>query len=180
MSKNSKISTYLESLSSADLIKEIKKMHKLFPDVREYYQVQLSDKGEEELLAQYKKIIKDEFLPDRGWGDAKLSIARKAVNDFIKLSRNTLNTADIMIYYVEIGVKYTNAYGDINEPFYASMERMYEKAAEYVTENRIEYNFTGRFKKIVEDTNGMGWGFYDNLRDMFLEFFPGVPINDPR
>lgn len=180
MSKNSKISTYLESLSSADLMKEIKNLHRLFPDVREYYQVQLSDKGEEELLAQYKKIIKDEFLPDHGWGDAKLSFARKAVSDFIKLSRNNLNAADIMIYYVEIGVKYTNAYGDINEPFYASMERMYEKAAEYVTENRLEYNFTSRFKKIVEDTNGMGWGFYDNLRDMFLEFFPGVPISDPR
>lgn len=175
-----KISKYLESLSKEKLIDEIKQLHKLFPDVRDYYQVGLSDGGEEELLKRYKKIIKDEFLPDHGWGDAKLSVARKAVNDFIKLSRNNLNATDIMIYYVEVGVKYINAYGDINEPFYASMERMYAKAAEYVTENKIEYNFTGRFKKIVEDTSGMGWGFYDDLRDMFLEFFPGVPINDPK
>jgi hypothetical protein len=177
---SNKISKHLESLSKEELIEEVEKLHKLFPDIQEYYKVGLLGDGEEELLAQCKKIIKDEFLPDRGWGDAKLSFARKAVSDFIKLSRNNLNVADIMIYYVEIGVKYTNAYGDINEPFYTSMERMYEKATEYVIENRIEYNFTSRFKKIVEDTNGMGWGFYDNLRDMFLEFFPGVPINDPR
>jgi hypothetical protein len=175
-----KISKYLESLSKEELIDEIKKLYKLFPDVREYYQVELLEGGEEELLKRYKKIVRDEFLPDRGWGDAKLSVARKAVNDFIKLSRNSLNAADMMIHYVEIGVKYTNAYGDINEPFYASMEKMYQKAAEYVIENRIEYNFTSRFKKIVEDTNGMGWGFYDDLRDMFLEFFPGVPISDPK
>jgi hypothetical protein len=176
----SKISRYLESLTAKELIGEIKKLHKLFPDVREYYQVQFQDNGEEELLEKYKEIIRDEFLPNRGWGDAKLSVARKAVNDFIKLSRNNLNTADIMTYYVEIGVKYTSAYGDINEPFYASMERMYEKAAEYTIEHNLEYEFISRFKKIVEDTDGTGWGFYDNLREMFLEFFPDVPIRDPK
>src|SRR3989339_543691 len=133
-----KISKYLKSLSEEELIDEIKKLHKLFPDVREYYQGELIDGGEEELLKRYKKIIKDEFLPDRGWGDAKLSVARKAANDFIKLSRNNRNAAEIMIYYVEIGVKYTNAYGDINEPFYASMEKMYQKAVYYVIEHGLK------------------------------------------
>lgn len=167
------ISKHLKSLSTEQLIEEIKKLHKLYPDVREYYQAQLSENGEEELLKKYKKIIKDEFLPNRGWGgDAKLSIARKAVSDFTKLSKSNRNVADIMIYYVEIGVEYTNAFGDINEPFYASMERMYEKAAEYVLGYRIEYLFMSRFEKIVKDTENIGWGFNDNLREMFWEFFP--------
>jgi len=181
MSKNiSGILRHLKLLSNEELIEEIKNLHKLFPDVREYYQARLQSNGEEELLVAYKKIIKDEFLPNRGWGDAKLSFARKAVNDFIKISRNNLNVADIMIYYVEIGVKYTNTYGDIDEPFYASIERMYEKAAEYTLEHAFECMFTSRFKKIVEDTDGIGWGFHDGLREMFLEFFPGVPICDPK
>lgn len=167
------ISKYLKSLSAEKLMEEIKKLHKLFPDVREYYQAQLSDGGEEKLLKKYKKIIKDEFLLGRGWGgDAKLSVARKAVNDFTKLSRNNKNVADIMIYYVEVGVKCINAFGDIDEPFYASMEKMYEKVAEYVLEHRIEYLFTSRFEKIVKDTENIGWGFHDNLQEMFWEFFP--------
>ncbi len=156
------------------MIEEIKKLHKLYPDVREYYQAQLSERGEEELLKRYKKIIRDEFLPKRGWGgDASLLVACKAVSDFTKFSRNNKNVVDIMIYYVEIGVEYTNAFGDIDEPFYASMERMYEQAYEYVTENVIEYLFRSRFEKIVKDTKGTGWGFHDNLQDMFYEFFPG-------
>jgi hypothetical protein len=172
----SKISKYLKSLSKDELITEIKKLHKLFSDVREYYQVELTAGGEEELLKRYKKIVKDEFLPDRGWGDAKLSMARKAVNDFVKLSKNNRNAADIMIYYVEIGVKYTNAYGDINEPFYASMEKMYQKAVYYVIEHGLKDVFVERLKKMVENTENIGWGFHDDLGDMFSEFFPNVPI----
>lgn len=178
--KISEISRYLESLSAEELIEEVKKLHKLFPEVKEDYQVELQDSDEEELLAKYKKVIKDEFLPGRGWGDAKLSVARKAVNDFIKLNSSSINAADIIIYYVEIGVKYTNTYGDIDEPFYISMEKMYEKAARYVTERELKDRFVNRFKKIVEDTEDIGWGFYDNLREMFLEFFPGVPLREPK
>ena len=173
---SNKLSNHLKSLSKEELIEEVKKLYKLFPDVREYYQVELLEGGEEELLKRYKKIIKDEFLPDRGWGDAKLSVARKAVNDFVKLSRNNQNVADIRVYYVEIGVKYTNAYGDINEPFYASMEKMYQKAIYYIIEHGLKDVFVERLKKMVENTKNIGWGFHDDLGDMFSEFFPNVPI----
>lgn len=178
--KNSELSQYLESLSSEELKEEIRKFHKLFPGVREYYQVQLQTGGEEQLLAKYKKIIKDEFMPDRGLGRGRLSAARKAVADFARLSANGLNVPDIMIYYVEMGVIYTNTYGDINEQFYISMENMYEKAADLVIAHHMEYQFIERFKKIVEDTDGIGWGFYDELKDIFLSHFPEVPIRNPR
>ncbi len=46
--KISTISRYLEFLSAEELMEEIKKLHKLFPEVREYYQAQLQDNGEEE------------------------------------------------------------------------------------------------------------------------------------
>ena len=42
-----------------------------------------------------------------------------------------------MIQYVENGVKFTNAFGDIDEPFYYSMESMFEKALEYIVENNL-------------------------------------------
>ena len=41
---------------------------------------------------------------------------------------NEVDTIDIMLFYIEQGVKFTLAYGDINEAFYSSMEGMYEKA----------------------------------------------------
>ena len=77
---------------------------------------------------------------------------------------------------MEIGVKYTNAYGDINEPFYASMEKMYQKAIYYIIEHGLKDVFVERLKKMVENTKNIGWGFHDDLGDMFSELFPNVPI----
>ncbi len=169
--KVSEISRYLESLSAEELIEEIKKLHKLFPNVQEYYQVQLSDSGEEELLAKFKKAIHRAFDLHSDYSGPKLREARKAVNDFIKLSGNSSNIADIMIYYAEMGVKFTNNYGDIDEPFYASIENMYEKAAVYVSERELKDRFVERFKKMAEETDGIGWGFHDTLVDIYLEHF---------
>lgn len=170
MSKKS-ISQYLKPLSAKELIVEIMQLRKLFPNVREYYGAKLSENGEEELLNRYKKIVKNEFMPDRGFGKCRLSVARKAVNDFMKLGKNPLNVADSMLYYVEMGVKYTNAYGDIDESFYNSMELMYEKVAKYAVKYELVPFFLLRFKKIVDDTEGIGWGFHDGLSDTFEEFF---------
>jgi hypothetical protein len=38
-----------------------------------------------------------------------------------------------MLFYVEMGVRYTNQYGDINESFYTSMESMYENATKHIS-----------------------------------------------
>ncbi len=169
--KISEISRYLESLSAEELIEEIKKLHKLFPAVREYYKVQLQHNGEEALLVKCKKILQKAFSPYSDYSGPKLREARNAVNDFIKLSNNSLNIAEAMIYYAEMGVKFTNDYGDINEAFYSSIENMFEKAAVYVSEYELKGIFMGRFKKMVEVTDGIGWGFHDTLGEIYFEHF---------
>jgi hypothetical protein len=59
------------------------------------------------------------------------SVARKAVSDYKKVSASKFGLADVMLYYVEMGVQFTNAYGDIDEAFYNSMESMYESRKIY-------------------------------------------------
>ena len=80
---------------------------------------------------------------------------------------NEVDTIDIMLFYVEQGVKFTLAYGDIDEAFYASMEGMYEKALSAMTELDSKNIFEQRSRKIVTDTSGIGWGFHDTLSDIF-------------
>jgi len=166
---------YLQSLARGELVKEIKTLHKLFPAVQEYYQIKLSDAGdgEDALLAKYKKIIKNEFMPDRGFGKARLSVARKAVVDFRKIAKNKNNIADIMVYYVEMGVEFTNAYGDIDEPFYNSMGKMYDTASQYIKQHNLTIPFMQRLRNIVTETSGIGWGFHDELGEIFHDYFPG-------
>ncbi len=124
-----------------------------------------------DVLEKYKNIIKNEFLPKRGFGQGKLSVARKAVNDFKKVSDHSISIADIMLYYVEIGVEFTLTYGDINEQFYSSMENMYSDALAYIFRNHLQDQFKDRCLRIVIDTKGMGWGFHDTLSDTFYEYY---------
>ena len=83
---------------------------------------------------------------------------------------------DLMLYYVETGVKYTREYGDIDEPFYNSMENMYASALELIEKLSLHRDFYARCKKIVTNTEGIGWGFYDNLSYLFEKYFKQIRI----
>jgi hypothetical protein len=127
---------------------------------------------------KYKKIIKNEFFPARGYGNARLSVAKKAFSEYKQTSPSTEGLIDIMLFYVEQGVLFTDAYGDINEPFYNSMEGMYEKALAEIDRHGLHGDFYERCQSIVEDTSDVGWGFHDGLRDLYQETFAkkGMPL----
>jgi hypothetical protein len=162
---------YLKNSSKEDLISDISELFKRFNSVKDYYQIKLSPQEEIKVSAKYKKIVEDEFFPTRGLGKAKLSVAKKGVAEYKKIAESPVAVADIMLFYVEQGVKYTNAYGDIDEPFYNSMESMYEKSVEWIIRYEIQDIFKNRCIKIVEDTSGIGWGFHDALSDIFSSAF---------
>jgi hypothetical protein len=78
--------------------------------------------------------------------------------------------AELMLFYVENGVNYTDCYGDINEQFYLSMESMYERALDFITDNNLVDIFKERCLKVVNDTVDMGWGFHDQLFNTYLNY----------
>jgi Family of unknown function (DUF6155) len=162
---------YLKNRSKEELIGDISELFKRFNSVKDYYQIKLSPQEEMQVIAKYRKIIEDEFFPARGLGKAKLSVAKKAITEYRKISETPVSTADIMLFYVEQGVKFTNAYGDIDEPFYNSMESMYGKAVEWIVKYEMQYVFEERCMRIVEDASGIGWGFYDTLSDIYSGAF---------
>ena len=107
--KNPSLTTlkqYLKTCSKEELIGDITELFKKFPVVKDYYQVKLNPQDNTQVAEKYKKIIKDEFFPARGFGKARLSVARKAVNDYKKLAVNPTNIANMMLFYVEQGVKF--------------------------------------------------------------------------
>jgi hypothetical protein len=162
---------YLNNSSKEQLVNDISELFKRFNSVKDYYQIQLSPQEDTQISAKYKKIIENEFFPARGIGKAKLSVARKAVTEYKKISKTPASVADMMLFYVEQGVKFTNSYGDIDEPFYNSMESMYENAMECIAKFELQDVFKARCRKIVEDTSGIGWGFHDALGEIYSEAF---------
>ena len=127
---------------------------------------------ENELHKKYHDKIFDAFYPKRGF-DLKLKDAKQAIADFKKLEPSTELLADIMLYYAECGVKYTNDFGDIDEQFYTSIEKMYLKALTLMQKEDLLDKFKVRALKIVKDTDGIGWGFHDYLRDVQYDFYSG-------
>lgn len=167
----SHLKKYLKNCSQEELVNEISELFKKFPLVKEYYQIKIYPQSEEQVINKYKKVIEDEFFPSRGFGKARLSVAKKAISEYKKVSQTPLGLVDIMLFYVEQGVKFTKAYGDIDENFYISMEGMYEKAVKSINKYEFRDIFQKRCQKIVKDTSGMGWGFHDALCDIYNEAF---------
>jgi Family of unknown function (DUF6155) len=162
---------YLENCSKQELTNDILELFKKYDSIKEYYQLKISPQSETEIIAKYKKAIEDKFFPARGFGKAQLSIAKKAISEYQKVSNSPANIIDIMLFYVEQGVKFTNAYGDIDEPFYNSMESMYEKTIELIVKCQMQDVFRSRCRRIVENTSDIGWGFHDTLGDLYENTF---------
>ena len=172
----SELKKKLKQKSNDELVKEIIELYKKFPTVKDYYSANLSTDGMIEILEKYKKIVQNEFFPLRGFGKLKLSVARKAVNDFKKISNSNYHVADIMLHYVENGVNFTNEYGDIDEKFYSSIESMYETALKHISSSNLSNDFYSRCQEIVRDTDGIGWGFHDSLEELFYTYIENVKL----
>ncbi|RCW50028.1 hypothetical protein [Paenibacillus prosopidis] len=85
-----------------------------------------------------------------------------------------------MIYYVELGVQFTNDYGDIDEPFYYSIELMYQNALKKIQDEDESafFEYQKRLKVIMDDTQHIGWGFHDQLTGIYLEAAAGYEYED--
>lgn len=166
-----KLKAHLAQKSQKELIKELVELYQKFSAVKDFYELQLNPLGQDDILGKHKKIILDEFLPRRGEAEARLSVARKSVMDFKKLAGINESLVDIAFYYVEVGVKYTNMYGDINEAFYNSMESMFLQALKWMKQLKLFLHFQQRADAICKATVNIGWGFHDELCESYYQFF---------
>lgn len=162
----------LVKLDKDALIKHISELYKKYKPVKSYFDFYVNP-NEDEVLATYKNKVREGFFPKRGF-DLKLSISRKAINDFKKLGVSPDALADVLLYYVECGVEFTNEFGDISESFYTSLENTFENALKLMHEHSILYRYKVRASKVVEATSHIGWGFHDYLDSVYLEFYDEI------
>jgi hypothetical protein len=69
---------------------------------------------------------------------------------------------------VELGVKFTNTYGDINEGFYTSMIKMFDQVAmECDRDEELYKAFSTRLDNVLSNVDEIGWGFEEALMDSY-------------
>ena len=156
----------LEKPQLIALLGELYKSQKAAQQYLDFY----FEPNEARLLPAYQERVLRAFYPKRGY-DYNLRVGKAAISDFRKLGVSAEALADLMLYYVECGVRYTNDYGDINESFYLSLEGMYEQALTLLRQEKLLPRFAERGRRVVADTRNIGWGFHDTLAELHDEYY---------
>jgi hypothetical protein len=150
-----------------DLIADLYNKNKSVKDFLDFY----INPNEKELFKKYKDKVFQAFYPKRGL-EFKLKDGKQAISDFKKLGASSEFLADLMLFYVETGVSFTIDFGDIDENFYASIEKMYVQSLTLMRKEDLLDSFADRAKKVMFDSDGIGWGFGDYISDVYSDFYP--------
>ncbi|KIL37700.1 hypothetical protein SD71_00315 [Cohnella kolymensis] len=165
------MSKHLKSMSQEQLIELVKECFDASKDMERFLAVRIM--GKEAVLSlfhEYRKKVEHEFFPQRGHGKLRLAEAKKAISDFEKLTGNARYSLELKLIYVEMGVAFTVAYGDIDQRFYSSIESVYADVIGTVIADdsgELLHEYKNRIHAVVSDSQGIGWGFHDNLSDLY-------------
>lgn len=159
----------LDTWEKPALLALVKDLYETAAENRDFIHAR-SETGERggEVLEKYRSRIKEQFFPARGFGKPKLGEARKAIRDYRKATGNIPGTAELLMTYVENGTRFTHEYGDIDEPFYDSMESALDELAALLRGDAREMypRFRTRLARVEPMTDGIGWGFHDFVGDV--------------
>jgi hypothetical protein len=158
----------LSKLDKKELIGLITELYKKDKSAKEYLDFYIAT-DEDALFEKYHHKVIDAFYKKNA--DYDLKAARQAISDFKKLGASTELQCALMLLYVQSGVDFTSQYGDISESFYSSLEGMYFKALTLMKEEGHLPKFVDAAFKVVNETDGIGWGFHDALSDNYFTFF---------
>lgn len=161
----------LKEYSQEELIYLISRVYQSCPEAADLINADLGDEDyTAKLLSEAKAKVRKEFFPTRGMGRLSLSAAKSVITSFKRVCKDPAMVLDLQLYYVENGVEFTNAYGDINEPFYNSMGSVYHTVTETLIkmdDEKLYRKFAKRLKAVLDETEGIGWGFNEDLSDSY-------------
>lgn len=166
-----KLKKQLLSLSHPELVQLLIESFQSSKQMEQFLTVKLiGEEAVEALFSAYQKKVKDEFFPDRGFGKLRLTEAKKAIDEFEKITRSQKYTLELKLYYVELGVEFTNTFGDVDARFYDSIVNMYASVVEMINDDdgcNLFEEYEERIATVVEKTEGIGWGFHDNMQYLY-------------
>ena len=155
--------------TKAELIEEIALLCKTFPQVKEYYQAQGANI--QDIAKKYKDLIQKEFIGSKTRPpQARASVARKALNDFKKLTNEPDLIADVMMTYVESLVAFNTEYAPDVEDYYVRAENMFETVLALIQKHQMTEQFQLRAYDVMKYATE-GWGHQESLEERYQEIY---------
>lgn len=163
------LNKYLKELTKKELEDEIKKLYTKFKVVKNFYDMELSQ-DTTAILEQFKQKIQKEYLPARGFGRASNRESKKVITEFKKICVFKRDLIDLILFRVKVMLDYTFTYGDIDEPFYNSMESSFEDACKLIKSEKLEQEYDGELRDFIQQASQFGWGVYDGFTFFYREY----------
>lgn len=160
----------LKNHTKEELIQLISELYKMYKPVKEHLDVYV-DPDENNLYVRTVDKVFLAFYPKRGYV-LKLQEGIQAIRDFKKLGGHQIQVAELLLFYVETGVKLSNEYGDLGERFYDNLFKHLEEALLLMKSENVLDDFHARVSLVVDNSSNMpGWGFADLMCQIYLEFY---------
>lgn len=163
---------HLQTLTNEQLIETVLEMYDNIKPVKEYFEFFLNP-NEKEMLGKYKAVIVNEFYPKGKYTEPKTrySVAKKAIADFRALKPSPELLGDLMLTLPEMACKFTCDFGDMWEQYYDSAYTNFKNALAYLQKNNLLDNFKLRCENCVKYASPCGYGFADDIADIFDEYY---------
>lgn len=171
MSK-AKLKKELNNLSKENLVEQILDLYDKNKSVKEFYDFYLNPHNEKELVEKYKKIIIKEFNVERPERSGlKFSVAKRAISDFRDLQPSPEALADVMLTLPEYACEFTYTYGDMEETFYNGAYNNFVTALKFIHKHDLLENFKLRAEQCVKWASVCGYGFADDIAEVFYDYY---------
>jgi hypothetical protein len=162
----------IKNFNKDQFIELLADLYRLSKNNKEFFHTRFC--STEDPLKYYKRIIQDAIHPYLEGNEVlDVGLAEDAVDRYSKAVDDIMGETELMVFFVECGNNFTLSYGDIDDDFYDSLVQMYGKAVQNVTKLPANEQavFKNRLHEIMDSASGIGWGYYDGLRELYLDAF---------
>ena len=163
------VKKYIKSLERSSLEELVMDLYSARKEAKEYleYVIKPDDNAK---LEEYRRIIHNEFFPNRGEPKLRFSVCRKAVSEFKSLDPLPELLADLMLSIPEYASQIADEYGDMWEQFYDATENNFKAAMKFISQHHLQSHFQQRIDTILHNCESSGWGFPDTMWDIYCEY----------
>jgi hypothetical protein len=169
----STVKSAASKLSQQELLGLVGELYRLSRQSKDFLHARFGDQSV--AMEEYKSIIIEYLYPDVS-RDRPLQVAKakQAVADFCKSTADPVAHAELMVFFVEQGNAFTLDYSDIDAGFYSALLKMARRAVEVISRVPLELqeSFRERLAEVVRSSSGIGWGYHDELADIYGGAFP--------
>lgn len=167
MSK-AKLKKHLSTLTHDQVVEVILDLYDARKEAKEYLEFYLAPDSEG-LMEKARQKVRGYFTARTGrpLRCPKLGKCAKVIADYASLSPDPRCVAELMVYYVELGLGFIKGMRRGREQFYTSVKTAFARAVKFISSQGLLPEYDSRLRAIIADADRRNWTLADLLLDIY-------------